>query len=60
MTLESTSLNCEAILSIFTSSILSIESLNSLAKFNVSLLNLGFVSFLKLSKIVENLSVSES
>lgn len=57
MTLESTSLNWEAILSMSESFP---SLLNSFAKFNVSLLNLGFNSFLKLSKNVENLSVSES
>jgi len=57
MTLESTSLNLEAILSMSESFP---SLLNSFAKFNVSLLNLGFNSFLKLSKNVENLSVSES
>lgn len=57
MTFESTSLNLEAILSMSESFP---SLLNSFAKFNVSLLNLGFNSFLKLSKNVENLSVSES
>lgn len=57
MTLESTSLNLEAILSMSESFP---SLLNSFAKFNVSLLNLGSNSFLKLSKNVENLSVSES
>ena len=60
MTLESTSLNWDINMSKFCDFALSPNLLNSFAKFNVSLLNLGFNSFLKLSKNVENLSVSES
>lgn len=60
MTLESTSLNWDINMSKFCDFALSPNLLNSFAKFNVSLLNLGFNSLLKLSKNVENLSVSES